>query len=43
MEAESDGEQLREQLRLHLEDKRFLNLLISFFCVYFNCFLQKKQ
>ena len=25
MEAESDGEQLREQLRLHLEDKRILN------------------
>ena len=25
MGAESDGEQLREQLRLHLEDKRILN------------------
>ena len=25
MEAESDGEQLREQLRLHLEDKRILS------------------
>ena len=25
MEAESDSEQLREQLRLHLEDKRILN------------------